>query len=451
MSDLTLDELTRFGITLEDEHPHPYSPDYEWWNESVFYDWYDRAGSNAGHCRIGWHPNQHRVWVWLFLYNGAEWVAIEEPRLPFSSLKLPRIAYDDGWGLRFSYTVREELRSGRLEVAGFGRVISGPRTGMILPVSVELDVETVGAAHSLGQHTLAGHSATDYSTSRFEQPIRARGRYAIGGESRELDVRGERDHSWGPRWWNIEWSFVVVNGDDYRLQCAVVRVPEAAQISTGYLHRTHTQTVTDVQLDLDFHGPFAATLSLKDAGADSGEVTGNYLFKAPWDPIEQAALVALAAKWQQDLAVIRIVFTITPKMFRPCGESCFTLGIEVTAEKRTGKSKLKKLFSQFCAPVGKANLFIDKPARAFVLKDVKIETHCKGAVGWFLNFLTPFLTKTYGDMKIFQMPPDLPLTVESVRGGAHLVEIAGSIDYTAGQPKPEVPPKPQPVDVKPGQ
>ena len=137
-------------------------------------------------------------------------------------------------------------------------------------------------------------------------------------------------------------------------------------------------------------------------------------------------------------------------MFRPCGETCFTLGIEVTAEKLSKTNRLKKLFSQFCAPVGKANLFIDKPERAFVLKDVKIETHCKGVLGWFVNFLTPLLTKTYGDMKLFQMPPDIPLTVDSVRGGAHLVEIAGSIDWTAAKPKPKVPPAPQPVDVKPG-
>lgn len=208
--------------------------------------------------------------------------------------------------------------------------------------------------------------------------------------------------------------------------------------------------IPEKKLDLDFHGPFAATLDLANAGADSGQVTGNYLFKAPWDPIERAALVVLEAKWQQDLAIKNIDFAIAPKMFRPCGESCFTLGIEVTAEKRTGKSKLKKLFSQFCAPVGKANLFIDKPERAFILKDLKIETRCKGVVGWFVNFLTPLLTKTYGNMKLFQMPPDVPLTVDSVRGGAHQVEIAGSIDWTAAKPKPKVPPEPQPVEVQPG-
>jgi hypothetical protein len=53
-------------------------------------------------------------------------------------------------------------------------------------------------------------------------------------------------------------------------------------------------------------------------------------------------------------------------------------------------------------------------------------------------------------MKLFQMPADLPLTVDSVRGGAHQVEIAGSIDWTAAKPKPKVPPEPQPVEVQPG-
>ena len=279
MSDLSLAELTRFGITPDDEHPHPFSPEYEWWNESVFYDWYDRTGANAGHCRIGWHPNQRRLWVWLFLYNGAEWVAIEEPRLPFASLKLPHIAYDDGWGLRFSYTVHEPLRAGRFEAAGFGRVLSGPRCGMILPVAVELDVETVGPAHSLGQHTLAGHSDATYSTSRFEQPIRARGRYTIGSETRSLDARGERDHSWGPRWWNIEWTFLVANAADYRLQCAAVRIPNASEIQTGYLDRAGMRSITAVNFDLTYFdetptrpvaGRFAVTA--EDGGSVAGSI-----------------------------------------------------------------------------------------------------------------------------------------------------------------------------------
>jgi hypothetical protein len=221
------------------------------------------------------------------------------------------------------------------------------------------------------------------------------------------------------------------------------------QLEYPFVVKYPIKELPEKKLMLDFHGPFATSLQLKDAGGDDGEVTGTYVFKAPWDPIEQAALAALEAKWQQDLAVKNIDFAIAPKMFRPCGESCFTLAIEVTAEKRSSKNRLKKLFSQFCAPVGRASLFVDKPQRAFVLKDVKIETHCKGVVGWVINFLTPFLTKTYSEMKLFQMPPNLPLTIDSVRGGAQLVEIAGTVDWEAGEPKPEVPPEPKPVVVEP--
>jgi hypothetical protein len=221
------------------------------------------------------------------------------------------------------------------------------------------------------------------------------------------------------------------------------------QLEYPFVVKYPIKELPEKKLMLDFHGPFATKLDLKDAGGDEGEVTGTYVFKAPWEPIEEAALAALEAKWQQDLAIKNVDFAIVPRMFRPCGESCFTLAIEVTAEKRSTKNRLKKLFSQFCAPVGRANLFVDKPERAFVLKDVKIETHCKGVVGWFINFLTPLLTKTYSEMKLFQMPPDLPLTVDTVRGGVQLVEIGGSIDWEAGEPKPKVPPEPQPVVVEP--
>jgi len=193
--------------------------------------------------------------------------------------------------------------------------------------------------------------------------------------------------------------------------------------------------IAEKKLMLDFHGPFATTLMLSDAGGDEGEVIGDYLFKAPWPPIEEAALVVLAAKWQQDVAIKKVDFTIAPKMFRPCGISCFILGFEFTAEKRSGK---KRLFSQFCAPVGKAELFVDKAARAFVLKDVRVETHCKGVVGWVVNFVAPLFAKTYSDTVLFQMPADLPMTIDSVRGGAEWIEIGGKIEWEAGNSKSQV-------------
>ena len=273
---LTLEELTAFGIRPEDEGPHPFSPEYEWWNESVFYDWYTADGTNAGHCRIGWHPSQARLWFWLFLYNGAEWVAVEEPRLPLERLRQPDIAYDDGWGLAFAYAAGEPLRSGRLEASAFGRVVSGPRTGMVLPVAVALEVEAIGAAHSLGQSDVAGHSAERMSASRFEQPILVRGSYTIDGDERTIEGRGERDHSWGPRMWNMEWTFLVFNAERLRLQCADVRIPGLDPIRVGYLHRRRTVDLSSVELALAFSdervtSPVSGTFAIEAEDGDRVE------------------------------------------------------------------------------------------------------------------------------------------------------------------------------------
>ena len=246
-------ELTRFGIRPEDEYPHPYpvTPEHEWWNESVFFDWYDTTGTNAGHCRIGWHPNQQRLWLWLYLWNGAEWVVIEETRLPLSDLALPRIAYDR-YGLAFSWIATAPLCAGRLQVTGFGRVVSGRRAGMILPVGIDLAVETVGAAHSVGGSAVVGPADIRYRTDRFEQPIRVRGGVRIGEETRDLVARGERDHSWGPRWWNMEWTVLAVHADALRLMSARVRIPDVTEIAAGYLHRERTCSFTDVRYEFTF-------------------------------------------------------------------------------------------------------------------------------------------------------------------------------------------------------
>ena len=79
------DELLRsFGIGPQDEGMHPYPEDMPAWQESIFYDWIDNHGSIAGHCRLGLHPAEGRMWLWLFLTDGNGWLAIEQT-LPLTS------------------------------------------------------------------------------------------------------------------------------------------------------------------------------------------------------------------------------------------------------------------------------------------------------------------------------------------------------------------------------
>jgi hypothetical protein len=159
------------------------------------------------------------------------------------------LAYDR-FGLAFAWESASPLRAGRFRFSGFGRVITGPRAGMILPVGADLEVEALGAAHSPGRANVAGHAAQpQYPASRFEQPIAVSGTLRAGDVERAYAGRGERDHSWGPRHCNLEWTFTVLNGDDLRLQCAEARIPNVPPIHGGYVSRATSQSITSARLD----------------------------------------------------------------------------------------------------------------------------------------------------------------------------------------------------------
>ena len=208
--------------------------------------------------------------------------------------------------------------------------------------------------------------------------------------------------------------------------------------------RYPVKEVGEKQVPLVFQGPFQMRLRYENASKDSGTVTGTYDFKVPWPPIETAALEVLKARWNQDVtpALKRVDIDIQPRRFSPCGDKCFLLELGVTAEKKSGKKK--SLFRQICEPQGKADLVVDAPTRSFVLKNVRLETRCKGVVGWLVNFLTPLLAKTYGDMTLFKMPDTLPFTIEKVGTGMNWVAISGAVDYDRAADKPAaVPPSSQ--------
>jgi hypothetical protein len=111
----------------------------------------------------------------------------------------------------------------------------------------------------------------------------------------------------------------------------------------------------------------------------------------------------------------------------------------VTAAKPKTKGYL---FRQICDAQGKAELVVDAPSRTFVLRNVRIEPRCKGLVGWFVNFIGPLLTKSYSDVTLFQMPEDLPFTIESVSSGADWLAIAGKVAWASKAS--EAPSKPSP-------
>jgi hypothetical protein len=200
--------------------------------------------------------------------------------------------------------------------------------------------------------------------------------------------------------------------------------------------------VGERRVQLLFQGSFATKLHFQDAGSsEEGTVTGEYRFTVPWPPVEQAVFEVLRAKWSQDIPLVirKVDFVIEPRRFGPCGEGCFLVDLGVTVEKKEAKGRL---FRQNCDAQWKADLVVDAASRSFLLRNVRVEPRCQGIVGWVVNFLGPLLTKTYTDVTLFQMPEDLPFTIESVGSGIDWLAIAGKVAWASKAP--DAPSKPSP-------
>jgi hypothetical protein len=274
-------DLARWGITPADEGFHRFDPADPSWNESWFWDWFTDDGMLAGHCRIGTFPSQRRFWLWLYLFRqtdaGGEWLVIEEPRLDLMDLERPALRYAQH-GLYVEWFPRRPLLEGQLRAAGRARAVSGPKVGRMVDVAVDLEVTAAGVPHSTGQGDVEGHESEHYDARRFEQPIDVRGSHTLDGELIEFDGRGERDHSWGPRAWNIEWTFFAVSRPAQRLQFVEVRIKGFdGPIEVGYLQSpTDAQDLASVKLPVEAHGELADAFSGRvDVVADDGTTVGG--------------------------------------------------------------------------------------------------------------------------------------------------------------------------------
>ena len=246
-----LEEAPCPGLRPEDEGPHPHSPAHESWQESWFWDWLDERGECAGHCRFGIHPSQDRAWLWLYLFAGSEWVALDEARLPLSGWRGTSVAWD-GWGLRLTFDATAPLRAGRLQVEGFGRVLSGPRAGLLLPLGIDLSLEGAGLARARGPGRVGGPGPSGFLANRYEQATEVSGSLRLGATELPFHGYGGREHVWGPRSWNLEWEVLALRLPGARVQASVVKIPEVGRLATGLLERDLPVPLAAADFELEY-------------------------------------------------------------------------------------------------------------------------------------------------------------------------------------------------------
>jgi hypothetical protein len=198
------------NLAPEDDYLHELGPEPNF-NESAYYNFFDRTRKLGGWFRIGNRANEGNAERTVCLY-------LPDGRVLFSFGR-PKIANNDAFdaaGLRFE--VEEPTQRHRTTFEGTLVELTEPRE-MADPkaafernpkkkVSFDLVHEAVGPLYGSKAEKKADEDhEQSFARAHFEQHMRVTGSLVIDGERIAIDGFGLRDHSWGPRYWQAIHSY----------------------------------------------------------------------------------------------------------------------------------------------------------------------------------------------------------------------------------------------------
>jgi hypothetical protein len=212
------------GFILKPEDEYTHAPDASSnFNESVYTNAFDPVRQMGGWMRLGNRVNEGYAELSVCLYLPGGRVACQ-----FLRPKITSNDRHDAGGL--SYEVVEPFRHVRMAYEGEVMVLDDPealrdpeamfKSARKVPASVRWDHRGDSPMHgglpaSPDQQTMYG---PDFSRGHFNQHIRTTGSIRVGDESWPVDGYGWRDHSWGPRFWTVIYSYrlFLANFEDGR-------------------------------------------------------------------------------------------------------------------------------------------------------------------------------------------------------------------------------------------
>ena len=213
------------NIKPEDDYTHPLGPE-ENFNESVYFNFFDRERNRGGFVRIGNRANEGYAEMTVIVYNPDGSALFNYAR--------PKIAGNDGWdagGLRVDVLAPgETLRTtydGAAVYLKDPRAMADPRRAFTENPQrrLRLDLAHDGVGPIYGHAGQAG-DGNDFARAHYEQHMRVSGTLQVDDEAPiGLAGHGLRDHSWGPRYWQSTPSYRWITGnygDDLGMVISVI-------------------------------------------------------------------------------------------------------------------------------------------------------------------------------------------------------------------------------------
>ncbi|MEE9609573.1 MAG: hypothetical protein V3U03_17685 [Myxococcota bacterium] len=218
------------NLKPEDDFTHRLGPERNF-NESMYFNFFDRARSLGGFLRLGNRPNEGCAELTLTLYlpDGSVLFQFDRPQIDHND------AFDAG-GMRFevlepAQKLRSFYQGSAIELAE-PRAMARPREAFARSprrrVTLDLVHHAVGPMYGGVAHAEEdGRSAEEqFARAHYEQHMAVRGELRIDDEARPVEGFGLRDHSWGPRSWQAirGYEWLTMNfGPDFGVVVSCIR------------------------------------------------------------------------------------------------------------------------------------------------------------------------------------------------------------------------------------
>jgi len=236
-------------LVPEDDYMHPLEAASNF-NESMYFNVFDRANRIGGWFRLGNRPNEGKGEMTCCIY-------LPDGRIGFMFARPERRNNDalDGGGMKF--TVVEPHK--RLDVTYRGKLclLSNPQEMMdpgkafknnpVIESAIDLVFEGVSPMFG-GEPMNADGTAIEqkaeeaFARGHTEQHTRGKGAIRIGDETFAIDGLGLRDHSWGPRFWQaVYWyRWLPMNfSDDFAMMVSITCKAGEKPRAGGMVLRNH--------------------------------------------------------------------------------------------------------------------------------------------------------------------------------------------------------------------
>ena len=241
------------------------------WNESFYFNFYDRKEDVCGFMRIGLRPNRGQKSIFCYILAPGGEVLGKRGKVELLDYEL------EGHGLRFEKRMPE--KQWRLTFSG---AMEGTQSQ-----KVEFDLLFDACNDVFDYRSCAGSDRREiYApilSEHIEQFGKVKGYLAIGNRRYLIDGLGERDHSWGIRDWHAPkmWIWLTCQFSETVAFNVTKLVRDNGVIDAGFIHLDGRNIpIVDVRIDTKYRddgSPQSLAMEIVDGEGRAHSITAEVM------------------------------------------------------------------------------------------------------------------------------------------------------------------------------